>query len=815
MIFIEQLIQDLRYAARGFRGSPSFTAVVVLTLALGIGLNTAVFSAIHAVLLRAVALPDPDRLVWLAKYDKQYLPQNDVYVISADYSAFHNQNHSFAAMTAYANDDLALMANGEATQERIAFVTGEFWQMTNARPAIGHLFSATEPHTIVLTHALFERRFASDPHVLGQTVTLNGFPFTVVGVLGADYQLPFPYQWNPGEERRAIDAYIPIPPTVLTMPPVNWRAWEALLQQVGPAPSSLCVAGKLKPGISLVQARADIERIYRRMVAADPSMWHIDEGVRMSSLKEKIAGGTRPAFVVAAGAAGFVLLIACANVANLLLARALPRRRETAIRSSLGAGRGRIIKQLLTESVLLALLGGAAGLLLGRWSLAVLIRLGSSSVPRLADARIDGHALLFALAISLFTGLLFALAPWLATQEMDLHSVLRGESGTLSAARGPLRFRGFLVAAELALAVVLLSGAALMLKSLWRMTATPLAADPAKILIMNISLDTPKYVGAWPRQSAFLRAVLDRVAGIPGVAAVGLDCGTLHTSISLQGASANKQTEAALRAVSPGYLRVLGVPLVRGHWPSKGEEFAAFTVNQALAREIDGGRDPLGKQMQGSFLSQRIAGVVSDFKHTRLDAEPAPEVYIAYQFFPNILYVKVLVRTAIATGTVLPAIRQVVRNIDPGLPIYDVQTLEQSLSDSIAPRRFHMFLLGVFGTLAVVLAVVGIYGTVAYHVAGRVREIGIRMALGANSGDVVILMVRQAAGTAIAGTAIGLGMSTLLTRLMASLLYGLKPGDPETLMAAAAILLTAAFVASIVPALKAANVDPITALHQD
>ena len=534
-------------------------------------------------------------------------------------------------------------------------------------------------------------------------------------------------------------------------------------------------------------------------------------------LTERLVGGSRFALMVLFGAVVFVLLIAASNIANLLLARSSTRQRELAIRTSLGAGRMRIVRQFLTESILLALLGGIAGLVLARSVLILIIWIGSQAVPRIAETKIDGWVLTFALAISLATGVLFGLAPASSFWRGNPDEVLNVRATSASARS--LRLRGLLVSLELAMAIVLLSAAGLMLRSFWRMNDYPPGLMPDKILVMKVSLSGGPYFKNWPQQDAYLHELFRRIGSVPGVQAFGIDCGALNQPISVEGVSwgsPNEQPTAALRAVSPGYFRVMGVPLNQGHWPTERETLDVVLVNQSLAwRTVGRGREIVGRHLSGSFLNATIAGVVADFPDWQLDQPPEPQVYMPYQRAPVVNSVRVVVRTSTDPTYVESAIRKLVSSIDRNVPVYQLQTLQQALFDSIAPRRFNMFLLGAFAGTALLLALVGVYGVIAYSVAQRTREIGIRMALGAEHGEIISMVLRQGMQMAVAGIAVGILAALALTRLMASMLYNVKSNDPATFFIVALLLALTALVACFLPALKAARVDPMVALRYE
>jgi putative ABC transport system permease protein len=779
--------------------NPGLTAVMMGTLALAIGMNTAIFSVVHTALFRPLPYPGAERLVWLGVRSER--EHRDIHVGRGAYRTWKGAR-SFEAMTAYGNDDLALVAGSEATQERIASVTGDFWPMTAGRTALGRLFADGEANSLVLSWSLFQRRFAGDASVIGRPVTINGNSFTVVGVLARDYRFAWPQQYEDGRE---IDGYIAIPEPVMAMPhPTPTSIWEPAMRRLGPAPYALHVVARLRDGIPMEQARAEMQTIYDTEARLRPGIDQNFLSFRFTTLQDKLSGGSRRALLVLMVAAGFVLLIACANVANLLLTRATARRREIAIRTALGAGKLRLIRQLLAESMLLSL-GGALGLALARWALDAIRAIAPHAVPGLAETTIDAPVLWFTLAASLATGLAFGLGPAFVLWRADVHEVLKSESG--ASGRGRTRSLEALAAVELALAIVLLTGAGLMLKSLWRMNTAPPGFTPEKILAMRITLSGPQY-GAWPPKQQYTEELLRRLQSTPGVKAAGIHSGTMNTTVRVE----DRALFAAVRGVSQGYLRAMGAPLVQGAWPAEGSLFGVV-VNEAFARQAGG--VVAGKHIGGFILNETITGVVADFKASQLDANPPPEVYVPYERLPVNRSMRVMVRTAGSAAGVAPAVREQVRQIDPTQPVYEFQTLEQALSDSIAPRRFNLFLLGVFAATAVLLATIGIYGVIAYSVAQRTREIGVRMALGAGRMEIAAMVVRQGMTVAVAGIVVGLGASAALTRVMASLLYDVKPSDAPTFAAVAVLLGLTAMAACGGPALRAASVDPMVALRHE
>ena len=792
--------------------SPGFTTVAVLTLALGIGANTAVFSLVNAVLMRPLAYPNSDRLVWLSNYDEGW---GDGMVQPAAYALWKSAATCFESMIPYGTRDAALMSAGESTQEMVASIGDGFWEGAGARSSLGRLFTPGESNTIVLSHQLFRRRFGGDPNVIGRSVALNGHAFTIAGVLPESFQFLFP-QEPTSDERSEIDAYIPLPNATMKVWSVTEQQFESLESIVGPTPWAVYVVGKLKPGATFAQARAEMEAIFEGVRREHYPSWQQDTKLHIAPLKDRVTGNARVALLSILGAVCFVLLIACANIANLLLARASTRQQEFAIRVAMGAGAARLIRQLVVESVLMTFLGGAFGLALARAALTIVIRLGTESIPRIGDARLNWQVLLLTFAISLATGLLFGLVPALAIPGRNLQDALKKDAGWLPAGARHLRIRELLSTAELALAIVLLTGAGLMVKSFWEMTVYPPGFVPEKILTMGVSLYGQKYATLL-QKDAYIRELLRRIEAVPDVAAAGIHQGTLTTAIKIEGAPPSppgKEPYAAIQGVSAGYLRAMGVRLIRGSWPAE-DSFDTFIVNSSFAREMFGNEDPIGKHISGAIMRGTIVGVVPDLKISRLDAQPSPEVYVPYQLPPGGQSLTVVVRTQNDPKPVTSLIRAVASQVDASQPIYEFQTLEHSLQDSIAPRRFNLFLLGAFAAMAVALAMVGVYGVMAYFVSQRTREIGIRLALGAQRGDMMNMVIKKGLRMALIGVGAGVVVATGLTRLIAALLFGVTPHDPLTFAVVTFALILAALAACWIPARRAMRVDPMIALRHE
>jgi len=814
-VWLEQLLQDIRYGVRGLRHNPGFAAVVVLTLAMAIGMNTAVFSLVNAILVRPLPYPDPDRLVWLGNYNRFFKAEM---VSSPDYVDWKDQAASFAGIVAYGTGGYTLASAEGAGHHVLADVTTDFWDISGARPVLGRFFGPEDRDGIVLSDELFEREFRRDPDVVGQSVTVNGRAVTVLGVLpkGFRFLLPTSFGLQTGNARE-IEGYIPNP--------VVWQHPSR-----GRNVSIQSVVAKLKPGISIERARSELAGIQARIAGENPEARYDAQSLRVTPLQEKLAASARPALLVLFAAVSFVLLIACANIANLLLARGAARQKEIAIRIAIGAGRARVIRQFLGENLALALFGGTLGLLLARLAAPVIMTLAPPSLPRLGETTIDGRVLLFALAATLGTGFIFGITPAILLRRSKAYEVLKQGGRTSSAGSAGLPLRRLLVAAELALALVLLIGAGLMVKSFWRMNARPPGFDPERILALQVPLSGPKY-RAVAQQRRFAEEMLERVEQGPGVEAASvLAQGQLRGSgtaphnpnvASLSSAQVMHLPHVTFSTVSSGFDRVMGLRVVRGRWLAESEPGPAIVINESMAHEVFGEGDAVGKHLglgdnvDDPATRASIIGVVSDLKYSRLDAPAEPEVYIPYQLSSSFLGMTVMVRTATDATAMAPAIRSAIASVDRTQPVAEVKTLEQALADSIAPRRFNLYLLGTFATSALLLALIGIYGVIAYGVAQRTQEIGVRIALGAQRSQVLWLVLREGMTLAAAGITVGLAAAFALTRLMTSLLYDVKPTDPSTYAAVAAVLAATALAASCKPALKAAWVDPASTLRQE
>ena len=785
--WLDQLLRDLLFAFRMLRRAPAFTVVSVFTLAVGIGLNTAVFSVVNSVLLRPLEYPHPERLVWLGDYDPAI--HRDMVMLS-DFAAWRVSARSFSGMAAYSFQQAAIAAGRNAFPVAAVFAGGDFWTLTGATPALGRLYAPTATNAIVLSWDLFQRQFGGNPRAVGSAVTVDGNAATITGVLPKNFRFQFPRWWT-ALHPEPVEAYLAIPPAEMER-----RAGQ--------------VVASLKPGVSIPQAFAELQALDLHLHPPDTSQPPPPGQLHVDRLSDQLTAGVRPALAVLLAAGALVLLMVSANIASLLLARAASRRREMAIRLAVGAGRLCALRQLLVENLTLAFLGGAAGLLLAHWTIVLFTRLGPASIPRLNEAGIDLRVLLFTFSISLAAGVLFGVAPSLALWRTDLHDALQEGARGAGGAFG-LRMRRVLVAGELALAVVLLTGAGLLLASFLRMNARPPGFSAGKILVMKLRLPASTYSGT--AQERYRDELLRRLSSIPGVEAAGI---SVQPMFCCAPAFPNDKSPAEthllhLNSATPGYFRAMGMRLRKGRWLNDSDREGVILLNESMAREAFGSVDPIGRSLPVPEPAI-VVGVVADLRYTRLDAGAYPEVFLPFLHPPAMFISDVAIRARDLAG--LPAaVRREMAAIDPGVPPYDVKTLDRALADTIAPHRFNVFLLGIFAASAFVLAVVGIYGVMTYSVAARTREIGVRVALGARRGNVIGMVVREGMTVVLAGIAAGLAASFALTRLMASLLHGVRTTDLRIFAAASTAMAITALFASWWPARHTASIDPIVVLR--
>jgi putative ABC transport system permease protein len=803
LLRLDQLIQDARFGLRQLVRSPLVTTVAVLTLAIGIGLNTAVFSIVHAVLLRPLTYPQSERLVWITPYSDRWV--QDTSASRGDYLVWKQQTHVFERMAAYGTQDLNLIVGREASQERVASFGGDFWEITGARPMLGSLPADDDEQGVILSYGLFQRRFGGLPTVVGQALEISGAPFTIVGVLPETFRVRFPQQTAPGDELRDIDAFI-------SLPHGQQLPGTFIKSPNRPAPPWIKVVARLAPAIPLSRARVEMETLHARLQRDYPRHPALLRSIRVVPLQNKLTEGARVSLLVLQGAVVVVLLIAVANVANLLLAQTSLRTRETAIRAALGAGHVRLILQFLVESVLLALIAGTTGVVVAYTAVPLLVSLAPFSLTGIADIAVDGPVLAFTLFISISTAVLFAWAPVFETTRVSLLSTLGGT--TPAATAGSVRTQGLLISLEVALSVLLLTAAGLMVKSLWQLQLYRGGFDPRGTYTMRVPLSGPRYEDLGQKH-AYVNQLLQRLESVPGVEAVGIASVTYNIPVAVSGVGRgdpDSPPAAAVRMVSPEYLRAMGVSLVRGRWPTAANALDSVVVNETFARRLIPNGDPIGRIISGSFLSGTIVGVAHDFASARLDGEAQPELYYPWQRSPTTQSVAVAVRMSESAVT---GVRRLVESIDRTQPVYQFQTLEQSLSESVAPRRFNMLLLELYAGAAAVMALVGTFGVVARSVSRRTRETAVRIAVGARPIAVVSMIVRQAMGYVLLGIGVGVAATFGVGRVMRGMLYGVEPHDPPTIALVAVGLAAAALVACCLPAARAARVDPVVALRQE
>jgi putative ABC transport system permease protein len=807
---METLLQDIRFGIRMLFKSPGFTAVAIISLALGIGANTTVFSVVNAVLLKSLPYHDPPSIVLVWGEDKAGGGSRGT-VSATDVADFRARNHVFEEITTYAAFRPVFSGNGEPERIPGAQVGDGYFTVMHARPLLGRVFTAEEQVegkdlVVVLGYGLWQKRFGGDPNIVGQTIKLSARNYTVVGVMPADFE--------------------PLPVGLL-----NWRA--EFYRPVAEQPNEqergsrhLHAIARLKPGVTLEQAQTEMNLIARQLAQEHPNE-NANSGVHLVTLREDLVGKLRPALLLLFGAVAFVLLIACANVANLLLARSTARHKEIAIRAALGAGRNRLVRQFLTESLMLALAGGALGILGAVWGTALIETAAAKVLPMLGPIPMDRTVLLFTAAVSLVTGIVFGIIPAWRASRPDLNETLSdgGRSAGAASTRSPLR--SVLVIAEVALALVLLICASLLIKTVVRLRSVDPGFKPERIVTMNVWLPGAKY----PKPAdarLFFNRMLERVQAIPGVEAAAV------TSVLPVSANYDKRTievEGQPKApgeypdvdnymVSPDYLRTMSIPLVRGRaLTAQDNENAPLVVlvSETMARKLWPAGDPIGQRVRfyNSSGEERpwrtVVGIVRDVKQYGLDTAAPMAMYETIAQF-TATSVTLAVRTASEPGAMVSAIRREILLLDQDQAVFNIETMEQLVSDSMALRRFSMFLLGVFAALALILAAIGIYGVLAQSVVQRTHEIGIRMALGAQARDVLKLIVRQGMTLTLVGIGAGLAGAFALTRLLASLLFGVGVTDPGTFLWIPVLLGCVSFFACYIPARRAARLDPIKAL---
>ena len=817
---------DIRFALRSLTKNVGFTLAAVLSLAIGIGANTSIFSVANALLFRPLPYDSPDRLVILWNRSPGLNITQD-WFSTAQYFDIKTGHHGFEQLAIAIGGNYNLTGQGDPERVGVVRVSSNLLQMFGARPALGRLLTPDEdspgrPSTAVLTDGMWARRFGRDPHTIGKSIIINGQPYEIVGILPQSFTLsqevlPLLY----GTDQAEIFLPLPLAPAAAS----QVRDHE-----------DYNIVGKLKPGVSLPQAEAEMDTITARLRRDFPESYPPNGGLTFSivPLLEQVVGNVRRSLWVLLGSVGFVLLIACANVANLMLSRAVARQQEMAVRTAFGASRWHIVRQLLTESLLLSLCGGALGIFICLFSVRWIHILGMKSIPRLPDVGIDGRVLLFTLLLSVSSGMLFGLAPALRVSRLDLNSTLkdssRGSAGTGAVWGRGNNFRRLLVVSELVLSVVLLIGAGLLIRSFARLQGVSPGFNPRGVLTFDLTMTGRKYNDKQTILTTY-RQLWERLEHSPGAVAAGgvtslpLSQAFAWTPITVEGRtplSGEKFLNADERIVGGHYFEAMEIPLRRGRFFNERDDTTsriAVIVDEYMADQLWPGQDPIGKrihivELQSKDSWQTVVGVVGRVKQDSLDSTPRIAFYLAHTQFPA-RAMTVALRGRADPAAMLPAAKNELRNLDPDLPMYYVRTMEQRVNESLARRRFSMLLLGVFASVALALATLGIYGVMAYLVNQGTRELGIRIALGASPRNILGLVLRQGVALAFSGVTIGLASAFLLTRLIRSLLFGVEATDPITFAGISLLLAMITLLASYIPAQRAARIDPLISLRCD
>ncbi|HEY3040204.1 MAG TPA: ABC transporter permease [Pyrinomonadaceae bacterium] len=807
---VHKLLQDLRYAVRTLLKKPGFTLVAVVTLALGIGASTAIFTVVDTALLRGLPYKSPERLyhLWESTPQKEFAQREFSYPDYQDYQ----KNQTLEGIAAYTGGGAIMSGRGEPERVFAPSATANFFSLLGVDPVIGRTFQPGEDkpgaaRVTVLTYGMWQRRFGGNKEIIGQSLTLNGDSYTVVGVLPASFEFAM----------RAADLWRPYQPT------------EAQLTRRFMHGTN--VIGRLKTGVTLEQAQTELSLIASR-IEQENKQSHAGTGLRLVPLQEQIVGQVKPILLVLLAAVGLVLLIACANVASLMLTRSLGRQKEVAIRAALGASRWRVIRQLLTESVLLSLTGGAAGLLVAYWGVSALVAAlpenQLNALPFLKSLHIDTSILAFSFGLSLLTGIIFGLAPALQSSRLDLNEILK-EGGRNTGGGAGHRLRSALVMSEIALAVVLLVGAGLMMKSLLRLLQANIGFNPENLLTMTVVLPAAKYDDA-NRQINFYEQLKERVQSLPGVSGVGA-----IDNLPLQGGNTTRfniegdpipppgqAIEANFRVVSDTYFQTLGVPIISGRMFDERDTADAtgvVIIGKSLADRVFAGRDPIGRRLvftSGQAQPVQVIGVVGDVKIGGLDEAIRPVTYYSFRQIPGI-GTNLVVRTASDPAVLASAIRNEIRTLEPDVAIFNVRAMEELISTSPAAfmRRFPALLISIFAGVALLLAAIGIYGVVSYSVNQQTHHIGVRMALGAQASDILKMVLKQGLALALVGLAIGVVAALTLMRLLRTLLFEVQTTDTATFGIVVSTLLAVALLACYLPARRATKVDPLVALRYE
>lgn len=816
------LLQDLKFGIRVLGKSPGFATAAIAVLALGIGANTAIFNVVKAVLIQPLPFDQPDRLVqiWHVPPQKSFPGMKEFTVSPANYFDWHAQNHVFEGMAIYTYTRFNVTGLQQPESVLAQTVEPSYLPLLGSQPRYGRGFLPDEDqpghdHVVILTHGFWKSRFGGDPGVVGRQITLNGQPYSVVGILDARFVLPF-------------SSTQVLTPLTLTDKQRAVRGEHHYL-----------VVARLKSGIDLPQAQAEMSTISRRLEQQYPED-DKDWGAVVVPLREQLVGDVRPALLVLLGAVAFVLLIACANVANLVLARTLARQKEIAIRSALGASRWRVLQQVLGENVLLSLAGGAIGLYISHLGVGLLVAFFGERLPRTGEITLDGWVLAFSFVISVLTGIISGLVPAWRLIKVDVNEALKQGLGRAGSDKGGDRARKVLVAVEVALSLVLLIGAGLMIRSLRLLYQVDPGVDPHNVLTMGPAIAQDRFSGPL-QQSQFYDEVLRRIRALPGVEAAGaIDDlplrGGSNQPIAIEGRPAmqiSEQPEVSVRVITPGYMNALHIPLKQGRLFTEADAAdkpPVVLISESMARHFWPNENPVGKRLTLSFFPdhvREIVGVVGDVKQDALDQTQAdntlywPLAQVSLPVFGGTraewqsYSMDLVVRGAADSPVSVPAVTAAIHSLDSDLPLRNIKSMQDLVDESVSQQRFNMLLLGIFAGLAMFLAAIGIYSVLAYSVRRRVREIGIRIALGARIGDILRLVVFDGMKPAIFGVGVGLVGALALSRVLARLIYGVHATDPLTFVAVSILLTAVALLASVVPAWRASRVQPVNTLRDE
>jgi len=821
---MQTLVQDLQYAARTLRKTPGFALAATIVLALGIGANTAIFSVVNTVLLKSLPFPNPDTLmdVWHVPPPQQFPGMKAFAVSAGNYRDWARENDVFQGIALYTGGSFNLTGHGLPKSLNVTRASANVFSVLQTPPELGRGFTADEDqpgkdNVVVLSHNFWKAQFASDPQIVGKTIELNGTAFTVIGVMPTSFD--FPVSTNADS---ATQIYLP-----LGLTDAEWAVRGE---------HHFGTVARLKPGVTIQRAQAEMDTISRRLAEAYP----VDNkgwGAIVLPMREDVVGDIRPALLVLLGAVAFVLLIACANIANLVLARVLSRSKEIAIRSALGASRARVLRQLMAETMLLALVGGTLGLLVADAGIKTIVHMVASQLPRAADIGLNGTVLAFTLLISIITGLLAGLLPALRSSRANINDALKQGHNRTDADAGHGRTRNVLVISEVALSLMLMIGAGLMIRTLWKLHSVDPGFDPHNVITMEVRVPQGQFPNP-EAQIAFFDQALQGARSVPGVQTAGviddlpLNPDGSHQPIAIEGRPVvpmAEQPEVDVRLISPGYVETMHIPLLRGRLLRESDNASsqgAILISESLAKKFWPNEDALGKRLTMTFAPDKVREVVGILRDVKLnglnDRDPVPTLYEAL----NQLSVPALggwrsfgltlvARTSMAPTNAISGLTEAVHKLNPDIPIQSIATMDQLTSDSLAQQRFNMLLLASFAGLALLLAAIGIYSVLAYSVRRRVREIGIRMALGAQIGDVLRLIVVEGMKPTLIGLGIGLAGALALGHVLSSLLYGVNARDAATFASVSIVLAGVGLLASVIPAYRASRNEPVKTLRDE